>query len=97
MLVLVYVQARPYLKDRTKFGQLVDPLLRGKYPKRCLSQAISITEVCLNEEANRRPQIGDVVVAFEYIAARSKSYEEKRMARKSTDSDRSRGERKQSF
>uniref|UniRef100_A0A0D3D146 Protein kinase domain-containing protein n=1 Tax=Brassica oleracea var. oleracea TaxID=109376 RepID=A0A0D3D146_BRAOL len=89
------VEARPYLKDRTKFGQLVDPLLRGKYPKRCLSQAISITEVCLNEEANRRPQIGDVVVAFEYIAARSKSYEEKRMARKSTDSDRSRGERKQ--
>lgn len=89
--------ARPYLKDRTKFGQLVDPLLRGKYPKRCLSCAISITEMCLNEEANRRPQIGDVVVAFEYIAARSKSYEEKRMARKSTDSDRSRGERKQSF
>ncbi|CAH8370954.1 unnamed protein product [Eruca vesicaria subsp. sativa] len=89
--------ARPYLKDPKKFGQLVDPLLRGKYPKRCLSYAISITEMCLNEEANRRPQIGDVVVAFEYIAAQSKSYEEKRVARKSTDSDRSRGERKLSF
>ena len=89
--------ARPYLKDATKFGQLVDPLLRGKYPKKCLSYAIAITEMCLNEEANRRPQIGDVVVAFEYIAAQSKSYEEKRVARKSTDSDRSRGERKHSF
>ena len=75
----------------------MDPLLRGKYPKRCLSNAIAITEMCLNEEANRRPPISDVVVASEYIAAQSKSYEEKRAARKSTDSDRSRGERKHSF
>ena len=89
--------ARPYLKDPTKFGHLVDPLLRGKYPKSCLSYALAITEMCLNEEANRRPQIGDVVVAFEYIYTQSKSYEEKIVARKSTDSDRSRGERKQSF
>ncbi|KAJ4883916.1 Protein kinase superfamily protein [Raphanus sativus] len=89
--------ARPYLKDPKKFGQLVDPLLRGKYPQKCLSYAIAITEMCLKEEASRRPQIGDVVVAFEYIASQSRSYEEKRVARKSTDSDRSRGERKQSF
>lgn len=94
---MVYLQARPYLKDPKKFGQLVDPLLRGKYPQKCLSYAIAITEMCLKEEASRRPQIGDVVVAFEYIASQSRSYEEKRVARKSTDSDRSRGERKQSF
>ncbi|XP_010471787.1 PREDICTED: serine/threonine-protein kinase CDL1-like [Camelina sativa] len=90
--------ARPYLKDPKKFGQLVDPLLRGKYSKRCLSYAIAITEMCLKEEANYRPKIGDVVVAFEYIAAQSKSHETRRAARKSTDSDRSRGDTtKQSY
>ncbi|ESQ27491.1 hypothetical protein EUTSA_v10018707mg [Eutrema salsugineum] len=89
--------ARPYLKEPKKFGHLVDPLLRGKYPKRCLSYAIAITEMCLNEDANRRPKIGDVVVAFEYIAAQSKSHDARRAARKSTDSDRSRGETKLSY
>ncbi|EOA34287.1 hypothetical protein CARUB_v10021802mg [Capsella rubella] len=89
--------ARPYLKDPKKFGHLVDPLLRGKYSKRCLSYAIAITEMCLNEEANYRPKIGDVVVAFEYIAAQSKSHEDRRAARKSTDTNRSREETKQSY
>ncbi|CAH2067569.1 unnamed protein product, partial [Thlaspi arvense] len=90
-------KARPYLKDPTKFGHLVDPLLRGNYPKKCLSYAIAITEMCLNEEANRRPKIGDVLVAFEYIAAQSKSYEARRAARKSMDSDRSRGDTKHRY
>ncbi|AAF16664.1 putative serine/threonine-protein kinase PBL22 RLK-Pelle-RLCK-VIIa-1 family [Arabidopsis thaliana] len=89
--------ARPYLKDPKKFGLLVDPLLRGKFSKRCLNYAISITEMCLNDEANHRPKIGDVVVAFEYIASQSKSYEDRRTARKSTDSNRLRRETKQSY
>ncbi|KAG7590333.1 Protein kinase domain [Arabidopsis suecica] len=89
--------ARPYLKDPKKFGHLVDPLLRGKFSKRCLNYAIAITEMCLNDEANHRPKIGDVVVAFEYIASQSKSYEDRRAARKSTDSNRLRGETKQSY
>ncbi|KAG7587248.1 Protein kinase domain [Arabidopsis thaliana x Arabidopsis arenosa] len=89
--------ARPYLKDPKKFGLLVDPLLRGKFSKRCLNYAIAITEMCLNDEANHRPKIGDVVVAFEYIASQSKSYEDRRAARKSTDSNRLRGETKQSY
>lgn len=91
------MQARPYLKDPNKFGHLVDPLLRGRFPRKCLNYAIAITEMCLNEEANQRPKIGDVVVAFEYIAAQSKSHEGRRAARRSTDSDRSRGKTKQSY
>ncbi|XP_048591730.1 probable serine/threonine-protein kinase PBL22 isoform X1 [Brassica napus] len=89
--------ARQYLSEPKKFGHLVDPLLRGNYPKKCLNYVIAITEMCLKEEANQRPTIGDVVVAFEYIAAQSKSYEARRVSRKSTDSDRSREETKQSF
>ncbi|KAJ4884600.1 Protein kinase superfamily protein [Raphanus sativus] len=87
--------ARQYLNDPKKFGHLVDPLLRGKYPKKCLNYVIAITEMCLKEEANQRPTIGDVVVAFEYIAAQSKSHEARSVACKSTGSYRSRGEPKQ--
>ncbi|KAL1219733.1 putative serine/threonine-protein kinase PBL21 [Cardamine amara subsp. amara] len=67
--------SRPYLKDQKKFGHLVDPSLRGKYPKRCLNYAIAIIAMCLNEEAHYRPFIGDIVVALEYLAAQSRSHE----------------------
>ncbi|KAE8684658.1 hypothetical protein F3Y22_tig00111105pilonHSYRG00157 [Hibiscus syriacus] len=50
--------SRPYLKDQKKFSLLVDPLIRGCYPHRCLNYAIAITAMCLNEEANFRPLIG---------------------------------------
>ncbi|KAH0874627.1 hypothetical protein HID58_071989 [Brassica napus] len=95
--VVLLELAREYLSEPKKFGHLVDPLLRGKYPKKCLNYVIAITGMCLKEEANQRPTIGDVVVAFEYIAAQSKSYEARRESRKSTDSDRSREETQQSF
>lgn len=61
--------SRPYLKDQKKFGHLVDPSLRGRFPRRCLNYAIAITAMCLNEEAHYRPLIGDIVVALEYLAA----------------------------
>ncbi|KAH0864251.1 hypothetical protein HID58_081462 [Brassica napus] len=67
--------SRPYLKDQKKFGHLVDPSLRGKYPRRCLNYAIAIIAMCLNEEAHYRPFIGDIVVALEYLAAQSQSHE----------------------
>ncbi|KAE8723142.1 Serine/threonine-protein kinase PBS1 [Hibiscus syriacus] len=50
--------SRTYLKDQKKFSLLVDPLIRGCYPHRCLNYAIAITAMCLNEEANFRPLIG---------------------------------------
>ncbi|WZZ58242.1 hypothetical protein YC2023_058349 [Brassica napus] len=67
--------SRPYLKDQKKFGHLVDPSLRGRYPRRCLNYAIAIIAMCLNEEAHCRPFIGDIVVALEYLAAQSRSHE----------------------
>ncbi|KAJ8762328.1 hypothetical protein K2173_007485 [Erythroxylum novogranatense] len=60
--------ARPFLKDQKKFWQLVDPVLQGRYPRRCLNYAIAVTAMCLNEEAHFRPLIGDIVVALEYLA-----------------------------
>ncbi|KAJ9186337.1 hypothetical protein P3X46_001919 [Hevea brasiliensis] len=60
--------SRQFLKDQKKFYQLVDPLLEGRYPRRCLNYAIAITAMCLHEEAHFRPLIGDIVVALEYLA-----------------------------
>ncbi|XP_039015513.1 probable serine/threonine-protein kinase PBL21 isoform X2 [Hibiscus syriacus] len=66
--------SRPYLKDQKKFSLLVDPLIRGCYPRRCLNYAIAITAMCLNEEANFRPLIGDILVALEYLASQSQNW-----------------------
>ncbi|KAF5462233.1 hypothetical protein F2P56_018258 [Juglans regia] len=67
--------SRPFLRDRRKFTQLVDPLLQGRFPVRCLHHAIAITAMCLQEQPTFRPLIGDVVVALEYLSSQSNSYE----------------------
>ncbi|KAI3949728.1 hypothetical protein MKX01_040945 [Papaver californicum] len=61
--------SRPFFKDRRKFIQLVDPLLQGRFPTRCLHHAIAITAMCLQEQPSFRPFISDVVVALEYLAS----------------------------
>lgn len=51
--------------------QLVDPLLQGRFPIRCLHHAIAMTAMCLQEQPTFRPLIGDIVVALEYLAEQS--------------------------
>ncbi|XP_068305726.1 probable serine/threonine-protein kinase PBL21 isoform X2 [Pyrus communis] len=63
--------SRPFLKDRRKFVQLVDPLLQGRFPVRCLHHAIAITAMCLQEQPTFRPLVTDIVVALEYLASQS--------------------------
>ncbi|KAH0918270.1 hypothetical protein HID58_025930, partial [Brassica napus] len=82
--------SRPYLKDQKKFGNLVDPSLRGKYPSRCLNYAVAIIAMCLNEEAHYRPFIGDIVVALEYLAAQSQSLEARNFSSTSPEVTRTR-------
>ncbi|MCI10920.1 serine/threonine-protein kinase PBS1-like, partial [Trifolium medium] len=50
---------------------MADPLLQGRFPVRCLHQAIAITAMCLQEQPKFRPLIGDIVVALEYLASQS--------------------------
>jgi len=57
------------LSDRRKLSHIVDPRLEGNYPLRCLHNAIAITAMCLQEQPNLRPSIGDIVVALEYLAS----------------------------
>ncbi|KAL8218379.1 hypothetical protein R6Q57_021752 [Mikania cordata] len=67
--------ARPFLKDRKKFVQLVDPMLQGRFSVRSVHHVIAVTAMCLQEQANFRPLIGDIVVALEYLASQAEMSE----------------------
>jgi len=68
-LILIFIlQAAPLFKDRSQFTAIADPLLGGKYPKKSLYRALAIAAMCIQEEADRRPLIADVVMALEYLA-----------------------------
>ncbi|XP_058745067.1 probable serine/threonine-protein kinase PBL23 [Vicia villosa] len=62
--------ALPLLKNKRKYASMVDPLLKGNYPTRGLLQALAIAAMCLLEDANARPLIGDVVTALGVLAMR---------------------------
>ncbi|KAG6402409.1 hypothetical protein SASPL_134602 [Salvia splendens] len=62
---------RPYLKDRRKYIQMVDPLLEGRFSIRSLHHAVAITAMCLQEQASFRPLIGDIVLALEFLASQA--------------------------
>ncbi|XP_022716080.1 probable serine/threonine-protein kinase PBL23 [Durio zibethinus] len=60
--------AEPLFKDRQKFMLMADPLLEGNCPEKGLYQALAVAAMCLQEEADSRPLIGDVVTALEFLA-----------------------------
>ncbi|KAK8992233.1 hypothetical protein V6N11_048322 [Hibiscus sabdariffa] len=60
--------AEPLLKDRHKFTMIADPLLEDNYPVKALYQALAVAAMCLQEDADSRPLIGDVVTAVEFLA-----------------------------
>ncbi|KAK7300104.1 hypothetical protein RJT34_10938 [Clitoria ternatea] len=62
--------AQPLFKDRGKFTSMADPLLRGNYPRKGLYQALAVAAMCLQEEADTRPMIRDVVTALDVLAKR---------------------------
>ncbi|KAL5230323.1 hypothetical protein ABZP36_029099 [Zizania latifolia] len=69
--------AKPMLKDRRRYHELVDPLLRGNYPKRDLNQAVGIAAMCLQEEALVRPYMSDAVVTLGFLKEVPEGYDEK--------------------
>ncbi|GMI66386.1 PBS1-Like 26 [Hibiscus trionum] len=56
--------AQPMFKDPSRFPELADPLLGGDFPLKGLQQAVAISAMCLQEEAEVRPLIRDVVSAL---------------------------------
>lgn len=57
-------QAETRIKNPQKYSELVDPLLKGNYPKADLSQVLAIAAMCLSNDASVRPSMSDVVAAF---------------------------------
>ncbi|KAE8681736.1 Serine/threonine-protein kinase PBS1 [Hibiscus syriacus] len=58
------VMAQPMFKEPSRFPELADPLLGGDFPLIGLQQAVAIAAMCLQEEAEVRPLIRDVVSAL---------------------------------
>ncbi|XP_076923516.1 putative serine/threonine-protein kinase PBL21 [Bidens hawaiensis] len=70
--------SRPFLKDPKKFVQLVDPLLHGQFSLRSVHHVVTIVAMCLQEEANSRPLISDIVDAFKFLASQVKCSDTKK-------------------
>ncbi|GAA0140150.1 hypothetical protein LIER_01556 [Lithospermum erythrorhizon] len=67
--------AQPLFKDKRKFHLMADPRLEGNYPMKGLYQALAIAAMCLQEEADTRPYMSDVVVALEFLSTDDRSPE----------------------
>ncbi|XP_062151682.1 probable serine/threonine-protein kinase PBL7 isoform X2 [Alnus glutinosa] len=61
--------ARPILKDRSKFVQLADPVMRGQFSESVLKKAVDVAILCLQENANNRPSMQDVVAAMNFLVS----------------------------
>ncbi|KAL2455566.1 Serine/threonine-protein kinase PBS1 [Forsythia ovata] len=61
--------ARPLLKDRKRFVQLADPQLKGQFQESLLCRAIEVALMCLQEDAQSRPCMKDVVHAMYYLTS----------------------------
>ncbi|XVF81160.1 hypothetical protein PTKIN_Ptkin15bG0134600 [Pterospermum kingtungense] len=59
--------AQPFFKEPSRFQELADPLLNGDFPTKGLQQAIAVAAMCLQEEAQIRPLICDVVTALSFL------------------------------
>ncbi|KAJ3696016.1 hypothetical protein LUZ60_001393 [Juncus effusus] len=60
--------AAPLFRDKSRYSEMADPLLRGRYPIKGLYHALAISAMCLQEEAESRPVISDVVTALQFLA-----------------------------
>lgn len=51
---------------------MADQKLEGKFPLRSLYQVLAIAAMCVQEQPNMRPAIGDVVKALDYLSSKAK-------------------------
>lgn len=60
--------AQPFFRDPKRFPDLADPLLGRLFPEKDLNQAVAVAAMCLQEEAEVRPLIGDVMTALSFLS-----------------------------
>ncbi|KAG4983574.1 hypothetical protein JHK87_028323 [Glycine soja] len=61
--------ATPLFKDPKRYPEMADPLLNKNFPEKDLNQVVAIASMCLQEEAEARPLISDVVTALGFLSA----------------------------
>jgi serine/threonine-protein kinase PBS1 len=49
--------------------QLADPVLRGQFSESVLKKAVDVAILCLQENANNRPSMQDVVAAMNFLVS----------------------------
>ncbi|KAL1340033.1 hypothetical protein AAHE18_U088300 [Arachis hypogaea] len=60
--------AQPIFKDPKRFPDMADPNLGKNFPEKDLNQAVAIAAMCLQEEAEARPLMSDVVTALSFLS-----------------------------
>ncbi|QCE07491.1 interleukin-1 receptor-associated kinase 4 [Vigna unguiculata] len=61
--------ATPLFRDPKRYPDMADPVLKRNFPDKDLNQVVAIASMCLQEEAEARPFISDVVTALSFLSA----------------------------
>ncbi|KAK9003942.1 hypothetical protein V6N11_001761 [Hibiscus sabdariffa] len=61
--------AQPLWRDGKNISNLADPLLRGHFSKSTMKKALEVAFLCIQEDANCRPSISDIVLALDYLTS----------------------------
>ncbi|XP_076929003.1 putative serine/threonine-protein kinase PIX13 [Bidens hawaiensis] len=56
---------KPYLGNRRKLKNIMDPRLEGRYPSKAAGQVAQLALTCLGHEQKTRPSMNEVVAALE--------------------------------
>lgn len=60
--------AQHFFRDPKRYPDMADPLINKQFPEKDLNQAVAIAAMCLQEEAEARPLISDVVTALSFLS-----------------------------
>lgn len=55
------------MRDKDRLEELVDPKLKGSYPKEDFIRVCTIAAACVAPEANQRPTMGEVVQSLKMV------------------------------
>ncbi|XP_026448110.1 receptor-like cytoplasmic kinase 185 isoform X2 [Papaver somniferum] len=70
----IVLWARPFL-DTKNFSQIADPVLGGCYPGDGLAEALTVAEMCIQEDATKRPHIAKIVTLLSDILSEAEGEE----------------------
>ncbi|KAK7376336.1 hypothetical protein VNO78_34802 [Psophocarpus tetragonolobus] len=60
--------ATPLFRDPKRYPDMADPVLKKNFPEKDLNQVVAMASMCLQEEAEARPLISDVVTALSFLS-----------------------------